>query len=138
MKYLIALVVLFILVVGVLFAMREHAAAPTEPTASTPAPIATAVYSCDDGKSISAAFFEGEQATSTPGEIPTPTGSVEVSLDGQASTTLHQTISADGARYATADDSFVFWNKGNEALIMRNNSMDLDYTNCTDMAATRG
>jgi len=103
----------------------------TAPPQATP--IASATYTCDSGKTISAAFFEGAPAAPVqPGQPPMPTGSADVSLDGAASTTLHQTISADGARYANADESFVFWNKGNEAIIMRNNSMDLDYRNCTD------
>jgi len=95
--------------------------------------IASALYTCDNSKTVSAAFFEGTPAAPVAaGQPPVPTGSVEVSLDGAASTTLRQTLSADGARYANADESFVFWNKGNEALIMRNNTMDLDYKNCTN------
>ena len=98
-------------------------------------PIASALYTCDNGKTVSAAFFDGGPAVPVaPGQPPVPTGSAEVSLDGAASTTLHQTLSADGARYANSEESFVFWNKGNEALIMRDNSMDLDYKNCTDTA----
>lgn len=84
--------------------------------------LGSAVYTCDEGRTISAAFYEGPDGG---------LGTVEVSLDGGASTTLGQTMSADGARYATIDESFVFWNKGDEALVMRDNAMDLTYTNCS-------
>jgi membrane-bound inhibitor of C-type lysozyme len=103
--------------------------------------IARATYSCDEGHSISAAYYQGAAAPEPQeGQPPTPTGSVEVSFDGGATTTLAQTISADGARYSDGDpqlsqgqpgaESLVFWNKGNTALIMRDNAMDLTYTNC--------
>lgn len=104
--------------------------------------IATAVYSCDNGHTIAAAYFAGPAQTTTvqTGQPPVPNGIAEVSLDGGPTTTLTQTISADGARYSDGNpqiaqgepgaETFVFWNKGNTALIMRNNSMDLTYTNC--------
>lgn len=94
--------------------------------------IAGVVYQCDNGKVIAAAYYEGEPApTPEPGEPPTPTGRAEISLNGGPAIPLMQTLSASGVRYANADESFVFWNKGEEALVMRNNQMDLDYTNCT-------
>lgn len=94
-------------------------------------PISTVVYQCDEGRFISAAFYEGAPAPApAPGEPPVPVGSVELSLDGAASTTLAQTISASGIRYANTDESFVFWSKGDEALVMRNNAMDSVYTHC--------
>jgi membrane-bound inhibitor of C-type lysozyme len=90
----------------------------------------TATYYCDGGKTITAKFYKGENVNVKPGEMPVPTGWVEVSLSGDPFMTLKQTISASGVRYANDDESFVFWNKGDEALIMRNNSMDLSYKNC--------
>lgn len=125
------LILLLVILAGVWVATRPLPQKSASPVDTRPAPIATAVYSCDKGATITAAYYEGPVApTPAPGEPPTPTGSVEVSFSGEASTTLAQTLSADGARYATADESLVFWNKGNEAIIMRNNSMDLSYTNC--------
>jgi len=95
--------------------------------------IAEAVYQCDNGHTISATFYEARVApTSIPGEPPQPTGSVTVSLDGESVLTLAQTLSASGVRYANADESFVFWNKGNDAIILRDNTMDLSYTNCKE------
>lgn len=105
----------------------------TEQQSSTDGPslVTTVRYSCDGGRSIGAAYYEGEEMSPlAPGEPPHPSGSVEVSLDGAASTTLGQTISASGIRYANEDESFVFWSKGDEALIMRDNKMDLEYRNC--------
>lgn len=94
--------------------------------------IAEALYRCDGGKTISAVFYESRMTPPepAPGEPPQPNGSVVVSLDGGSAMTLRQTISASGARYANENESFVFWNKGDEALIMRNNEMDSAYTNC--------
>lgn len=37
---------------------------------------------------------------------------VQLTLSDGRSYTLEQTVSASGARYATEDDSFVFWHKG--------------------------
>lgn len=107
--------------------------------AENPTPLSTVVYQCDEGKFISAAFYEGTPAPApAPGEPPTPVGSVELSLNGAASTTLAQTISASGVRYANTDESFVFWSKGDEALVMRNNAMDPAYTNCRTAAGYEG
>lgn len=88
-------------------------------------------YACDGEKRIVAVYHEGPvMPEPEPGELPVPTGSVEVALDGAPSEKLDQTISASGIRYANADESFVFWSKGNEALVLRDNVMDLEYTNC--------
>lgn len=93
--------------------------------------VATDTYTCDSNKAITAAYYDGKDAPEPEaGQPPVPTGSVDVSLEKGATTTLMQTISGSGVRYANADESFVFWNKGNTALIMRNNSMDLNYSNC--------
>lgn len=131
MKTFVSVIILIIVIVLGWLLLRHPGQAPVQQASNAPVPSAVAHYSCDKGKFIDAAFFNG---TSTPvvqpGQPPQPTGTADVSLDGGATTTLRQTISADGARYASADESFVFWSKGNQALIMRNNSMDLTYTNC--------
>ena len=64
-----------------------------------------------------------------PGEPPTPTGSMTLDLGNGKPVTLNQTLSADGARYATKDESLVFWNKGRGALVLQNGK-EKDYTNC--------
>ncbi|MEI6843118.1 MAG: MliC family protein [bacterium] len=45
---------------------------------------------------------------------------VRLQLPGVSEIYLTQTISASGARYANADESFVFWNKGNTAFVEQN------------------
>ncbi|MDE2078863.1 MAG: MliC family protein [Patescibacteria group bacterium] len=59
---------------------------------------------------------------------PTPGGSVAITLSDGRAMTLPQTISADGARYANADESFIFWSKGNGAFVMEGNATT--YANC--------
>lgn len=75
--------------------------------------------------------FRGSEATATPaapGMPPTPGGSVAITLSDGRAMTLPQTISADGARYANADESFIFWSKGNGAFVMEGNATT--YANC--------
>lgn len=73
------------------------------------------VFVCDAGKSIHAVFYKQ---------------GVHVSIPKEEDEFLLQTISGSGARYARSDESLVFWNKGDEALIMRNNQMDFSFKNC--------
>lgn len=128
----------FVLIIAIaLLGAWLYFAPPLVPTAVAPTTEnertlqASAVYTCDAGKTISAMYYAGEAAPQpAPGEPPVPTGSVDVAIGTDATTTLMQTLSADGARYGNADESLVFWSKGNQALVMRNNSMDLSYTNC--------
>jgi membrane-bound inhibitor of C-type lysozyme len=52
--------------------------------------------------------------------------------------TLAQTISADGGRYANFDESFVFWSKGNGALVLENDK-EKSFVGCVVSApATAG
>jgi len=128
MKRMVPLLAIVTIIGAVIF-FATHT--PVPPASIEQAPVAAAVYTCDSNRYISAAFYEGPEAPEPlPGQPPTPTGWLEVSFDGSASTTLAQTLSADGARFANEDESLIFWNKGNEALIMHGNNMDLEYTNC--------
>lgn len=63
----------------------------------------TAIYNCPKGKYIKATFH-------LPGDQ-----SVDIILSDGRSMSLPHTISGSGARYANADESFVFWNKGDTA-----------------------
>lgn len=92
--------------------------------------ITSVTYHCDNDREITVSYFNGPEKPISPGDTPQPTGSVNVSFDTNPSQTLNQTISASGVRYANSDESLIFWNKGNSALIMRNNTMDLTYSNC--------
>jgi len=85
-------------------------------------PIAVS-YSCGAGKTVSAVLYEGAaKPPAKPGMPPTPGGSALVTLGDGRVMTLPQTISADGVRYANADESFIFWTKGNGSLVMENNT----------------
>ncbi|OYV63576.1 MAG: hypothetical protein B7X03_01290 [Parcubacteria group bacterium 21-58-10] len=104
------------------------------PAAEPPAAIATATYACDGGKTITAAYYAGAPAPAPkPGEPPTPTGSVALALSDGRGLTLAQTISADGTRYANRDESFIFWSKGNGAIVLEDGHPG-SYTGCIVVA----
>ena len=65
----------------------------------------TALFVCERGKTVRAAFTNGPQSH------------VTLSLSDGRKLGLPQVIAASGARYANGDESFVFWNKGNTAFI---------------------
>lgn len=94
--------------------------------------IASVSYSCDAAKTIQASFYDGTSTPATATEPPIPGGSVDLTLSDGRSMTLPQTLSADGARYANTDESFIFWSKGNGSFIMENDQQT--YTNCIDVA----
>ncbi len=82
-------------------------------TAATPKP---AVFTCDDSKTISATFY------------PTDDKYVDLVLSDGRKLSVPHAISASGARYAKADESFVFWNKGDTAFITENGTTT--FSNC--------
>jgi membrane-bound inhibitor of C-type lysozyme len=125
-KIIVGLVVIAVIA---FFILGRHASAP-----ATNQPIATVVYSCDAGKSISATFYNGPTKPATSADQPpTPGGSVALTLSDGRAMTLKQTISADGGRYANTDESFVFWGKGNGALVLENGQQK-SYTGCIALA----
>lgn len=91
-------------------------------------PIATVNYSCNLGKTITAAYYDTPKVSPAEG-LPALDGSVKVDLSDGRSFTLPRALSADGARYANADESFVFWSKGNGALVLENNEQK-SYIGC--------
>lgn len=60
---------------------------------------------------------------------PIPSGSVKIILSDGRTFNLPQTISADGGRYANSDESFVFWSKGDGAMVLENN-IEKNYMGC--------
>lgn len=80
-------------------------------------PTAEAKFACAGDKTIDAVFYSD---------------SVELKLSDGRSLTLPQTISGSGARYADADDSVVFWNKGDTAFITEGNDDNQTYSDCVD------
>jgi len=86
--------------------------------AATPAgaaekPVADVTFRCDDDKIIKAVFHADR---------------VDLALSDGRSLTLPQAMSASGARYANADESIVFWNKGDTAFIIE--GADETYSGC--------
>jgi membrane-bound inhibitor of C-type lysozyme len=100
--------------------------------------ITTVAYACNEGKTISANYYQGEdKPAASPNMPPTPSGSVDLALSDGRMLSLQQTISADGTRYANNDESFVFWSKGNGALVLQNN-VEKSYIGCVALAPDPG
>lgn len=66
---------------------------------------ARVLFVCDGGKGIGVHFIAGTPARA------------DLQLSDGRYLMLPQVISASGARYANADESVVFWNKGRTAFI---------------------
>lgn len=96
MKQIIATVALLLVVAGGYFAWKAYTRGPSE------VPVNLATFSCAQGKTIGTVFYNNK---------------VELTLSDGRKFSLPQAISASGARYANADESFVFWNKGNTAFV---------------------
>jgi membrane-bound inhibitor of C-type lysozyme len=89
-----------------ILAGARQTAAPTSGGAPAGIPRSiSAVFKCESGRSIHAVFRSG------------PPSSVDLTLSDGRRVTLSQVASGSGARYATADESFVFWNKGRTAFV---------------------
>ena len=84
-------------------------------TSATPK---TVTFQCDSSKSIIATFY------------PTDDKFVDLKLSDERNMSVPHAISASGARYAKADESFVFWNKGDTAFITEGASSTETYSNC--------
>ncbi|MCX6715783.1 MAG: MliC family protein [Candidatus Taylorbacteria bacterium] len=67
-----------------------------------------AVFSCENSKTISATFY------------PSDDKYVDLVLSDDKALSVPRAMSASGARYAKADESFVFWNKGDTAFVTEN------------------
>ena len=90
-----------------------------------------ASYSCDAGKTIRAVYHnDNTPQTIKLGAMPLPHGSIDLVLSDGRTMTLPHGISADGARYATGDESLIFWSKGNGSFI-EEKGKGLTYSNCS-------
>ncbi|MCX6790794.1 MAG: MliC family protein [Candidatus Gribaldobacteria bacterium] len=134
-KIYIASLVIVLLVVGVVFTLILFQKKPSSEITNTL--ISQVDYQCDTGKTINAKYYEGAKAKEPqPEEMPTPTGSVELVLSDGQHLTLSQTISGSGIRYATANESLIFWSKGNSAFITENDVQT--YSGCVALAKDPG
>ena len=83
-------------------------------------PLNVVSYVCSEGKTIQASYY---------------TDSVDIVLSDGRNFSLPQAMSASGARYASADESVVFWNKGNTAFITEGgNPENMTFANCGEGA----
>lgn len=86
-------------------------------------PINSVKFSCADKKQIDAVFYKNL---------------VHLELGHGETLYLPQTISASGARYASNDESFVFWNKGDTAFVTEGDPNVQTYKDCVIVSrATR-
>ncbi|MFD0988274.1 MliC family protein [Methyloligella solikamskensis] len=100
-----------------LAALLMSMAVPASVQADDAKPIAEAVFKCDGDKAIDATFYDDK---------------VDLTLSDGRSMDLPQVISGSGARYANADESFVFWNKGNTAFVTEGPDETMTFENCID------
>jgi membrane-bound inhibitor of C-type lysozyme len=129
------LVVIIVLGGGWFWFFGRTAAPATSVDNNAQTPIASVNYACDAGKTIAATYYQGEsKPAASPDMPPTPGGSVALTLSDGRSMTLPQTISADGTRYANADESFIFWSKGDGAFVMEGNAQT--YVNCAQATSS--
>jgi membrane-bound inhibitor of C-type lysozyme len=98
--------------------------------------IAAAAFACDGGKTVDATFYAGTSKPAAGARPPAPGGGVHLELSDGRELDLLQTVSADGARYADARESLVFWNRGNGAFVLENGRQT--YTGCIVVAPDPG
>ncbi|MFA6354359.1 MAG: MliC family protein [Candidatus Paceibacterota bacterium] len=120
-------VIIIILAAAVWYVNRNKGKNPVPP--SSLSFVAQANYVCNGGGTIDATFYKGEAQPVKPGEPPIPSGMVKIILSDGRTFNLSQTISADGGRYANSDESFVFWSKGDGAMVLEDN-IEKNYTGC--------
>lgn len=99
----------------VAFLKQQQMAANTASTVA--ATTIQARFACNAGKSVNAEFINGAQS------------SVKLTLSDGRALSLPQATSGSGARYANANESIVFWNKGDTAFIEENGKTT--YSDCT-------
>lgn len=109
-----------ILVIGWAFIYRDAIFTRPPAEGGTPAQSITASFLCADSKSVIATF-------SSEG--------VALTLSDGRTIALPHAMSADGARFANADESFVFWNRGNTAFITEGVNGPQTYSGCTVASA---
>lgn len=99
-----------------------------------PQPAVTTSYICNGGKTLIASYFQGpDKPAPSPEAPPVPGGSVTLTLSDGRTVSLAHTVSADGGRYANADESLVFWDKGNSAVVLEHNKEGA-YAGCIALA----
>ncbi|OGG85737.1 hypothetical protein A2392_03025 [Candidatus Kaiserbacteria bacterium RIFOXYB1_FULL_46_14] len=128
LSYLAVSVLLALLILVVWFFLFKNQ--PVSQETESPVITGQASYQCADGHTLQATFMtQGPVPEVVPGQPPTSNALVSLRLDDAPSLSLPQAISADGARYANADESLVFWSRGNGAMVLENGQQST-YQNC--------
>lgn len=136
-KIIVWIVIIAFIIYTLVHLQTKKQAAVTTPDQNTVSGNVVS-YQCNNNKTITATFYEGQTLPPTgPGMPPTPGGSAHVVLSDGRTLDLKQTISADGVRYANPEESFVFWSKGNGALVLENNQ-EKSYIGCILVSKDRG
>jgi len=140
-QWLVVIVVLIAAAVSVWYLTLEQkrptgVVAPPVTASTTYTTTAVLSYRCDAAKSITVTYREQNTpaAPVAAGEPPVPTGQVVVVFGAEPPVTLAQSLSADGARYANADESLVFWSKGQGAMVLEQGE-ESTYRNCIAVSA---
>ncbi len=89
-------------------------------TYCTATPPKTALFTCDEGKTINATFYPGDDKFA------------DLVMSNDMKVSLPRAMSGSGARYAKADESLVFWNKGDTAFFTVNGTTT--FSNCITKA----
>lgn len=102
-------------------ALTLAAAAATAQETLPEGAVAQARFTCADDKTIDATFYSDK---------------VDLVLSDDRTESLPQVMSGSGARYANADESFVFWNKGDTAFITEGTDPNAPptFADCVDEA----
>lgn len=111
---LVAVLVLFVYVFNLSSSVNKLNAQTSGNASPT---ITSASYTCDNGKTIQAQYFNN---------------TVELELSGGQNMLLIQGLSGSGVRYSNSDESFVFWNKGNTAFVEEGPNSTVTYANCVE------
>lgn len=78
-------------------------------------PVSKVVFACKDDKTIDATFYADR---------------VDLTLSDGRSLSLPQTMSGSGIRYANADETIVFWSKGDTAFVTEGADETETFSDC--------
>lgn len=88
---------------------------PASGAVADEAVIARVDYTCADDKTIAATYYADK---------------VDLVLSDGRTMSLPQTMSGSGIRYADADESFVFWSKGDDAFATEGDDEKPTFADC--------
>lgn len=116
---------IFYSVVGVVFVLVAWRMLAPGTRAPSTTLVNAVYYVCEDGRTITAAYYQREVLPPVRYDAPPdPNGSVVLALSDGRTLTLSQTLSADGVRYSAENDPLIFWSKGNAALLFERGKPD--------------